>query len=91
MKQEDLIQSIDETLGLIVDVVDEYMMEIQEQLEVTINPEKLLGKPYELWTAQDKILLGQVYGPEPNPLSNLIFNKEYDKVLALEEGELHGI
>ena len=88
MRKDELIGSIDETLALLLDVADEYLDEITEQIEDVGSPEKLIGKPYEVWTPQDFMMLSQVYGGEPNPLSNLIFNKEYKKVLELEAGEL---
>jgi len=70
------------------EVADEYIEEISGQLEDVGNPEKLIDKPYEQWTPQDFQLLSQVYGTkEPNPLSDLIFKKEYEKVIELEKEE----
>ena len=89
MRTDELNKSIDETVTLILNVADAYLGEIEEQLEVTRSPEKLLGKPYEQFTEQDFQILSQVYGEEePNPLSELIFKKSYEQVLALEEEEI---
>jgi len=85
MKKDEFIKVTDETLTLLLEVADEYLEEITEQFEAVGNPEKLIGKPYETWTDQDRTLLSQVYGEEPNPLSRLIFNKEYEKVLTMEQ------
>lgn len=87
--KEELIETIDETLALILSVADEYTEEIADQLEDVGNPEKLIGKPFESWTPEDLNMLSQVYGTEePNVLSNLIFNKKYDEVKSLEEEEI---
>lgn len=66
---------------------------IEEDIEVLShigNPEKLIGKPYEEWTPQDKQRLAQIYGSDDNTLDKFIFKREYEDVLekerALEEG-----
>jgi len=87
MRHSDLIESIDESLALLLDVADDYIDEIAEELAVVNSPEKLIGKPYEQFTPQDFQMLSQVYGDEPNQLSNLIFEKSYKKVKELEEEE----
>jgi len=84
MNADELIKTIDETLGLLVEVADEYVEEIVSQFDIG-SPEKLIGKKYEQWGPQDFANLGQIYGPEPNSLSRLIFRKEYAKVLQMEK------
>ena len=89
MRHSDLIESIDESLALLLDVASEYVDEIAEELAVVASPEKLIGKPYEQFTPQDFQMLSQVYGEgDDTPLAKVVFNKEYEKVLNLEEGEL---
>ena len=88
MRQDEMNKVVDEVIVLMLDVADGYLGEMEEQLEVTRSPEKLLGKPYEQFTPQDFQILSQIYGEEPNPLSELIFKKSYEKVLALEEEEI---
>jgi len=89
MRHSDLIESIDESLALLLDVADDYIDEIAEELAVVNSPEKLIGKPYESWSPNDFNLLSQVYGDgNDTPLSKTIFNNEYKRVLELEEGEL---
>ena len=88
MRHSDLIESIDESLALLLDVADDYIDEIAEELAVVASPEKLIGKPYESWSPNDFNLLSQVYGEEPNALSRLIFNKSYERVQELEAEEL---
>ena len=89
MKQTELTQTIDESLALLLDVASEYIDEIAEELAVVGSPEKLIGKPYEQFTPQDFQMLSQVYGEgDDTPLARVVFNKEYEKVLNLEAGEL---
>ena len=89
MRHSDLIESIDESLALLLDVASEYVDEIAEELAVVASPEKLLGKSYSDWNKTDLELLAQVYGEgDDTPLAKVVFNKEYEKVLNLEEGEL---
>ena len=58
-------------------------------LEDVGNPEKLIGKKYETWDEADFQKLTAIYGGlEPNPLSNFIFKREYDKVLKAESAEV---
>ena len=89
MKRTELTQTIDESLALLLDVASEYIDEIAEELAVVASPEKLIGKNYESWTSQDMMMLSQVYGEgDDTPLARVVFNKEYEKVKELEEGEL---
>jgi len=89
MKKDELVATIDQTLGLLLEVADDYIDEIAEELAVVASPEKLIGKPYESWSPNDFNLLSQVYGDgNDTPLSKTIFNNEYKRVLELEEGEL---
>ena len=69
--------------------VDRLVEELVEPMKDVGNPEALIKKPYEQWTPEDMQMLIQIYGTaEPNPLSDLVFKKEYAKVKALEEEEL---
>ena len=89
MKKDELVATIDQTLGLLLEVADDYIDEIAEELAVVASPEKLIGKPYESWSPNDFNLLSQVYGDgNDTPLARVVFNKEYEKVLNLEAGEL---
>ena len=89
MRQDEMNKVVDEVVALMIDVADDYLSEMEEQLEVTRSPEKLLGKRYEEFTSQDFSILSQIYGEEePNPLSNLIFTREYEKLKILEAEEM---
>ena len=85
MKQTPLTIAIQEVVDLKMRVVDEFLKDIIEPIGDVGNPEKLIGKPYEQWTTADFQALGQIYGKEPNPLSELIFKKSYERVRKLEE------
>lgn len=91
MKQTDLTRAIDEVVALKIRAVDQVIEELVEPLLDLGSPEKIIGKPYESWSEQDFMLLSQVYGEEPNALSNLIFRKKYAEVKELEAGELDGM
>lgn len=85
MKKDEFSKIIDEIIELKVRIADEFIKDVIEPLADIGDPEKLLGKPYEQWTPQDLQMLGSLYGEEPNPLSNLIFKKELEKVKQLEK------
>jgi hypothetical protein len=81
--------AVKEVIDLKMEAVDKIVKEIIEPLRVTDNPEELIGKPYETWTAQDLQMLKSIYGEGNNtPLTNLIFKKTYERVVELERGEL---
>ena len=63
--------------------LDEVISEEIEVLGALGNPEKLIGKPYQEWTIQDKQRLAQIYGKDET-LSKFIFKKEYEYVKELE-------
>jgi len=84
MNETPLTDAMDELIDEEMADIDRFIKEEIEPLGDFGNPEKLIGKPYETWTPQEKQILAQIYGPEPNALSNLIFRKEYEKMLALE-------
>lgn len=85
MKDSRLSRATDEVVELKLSVADSYIKEILEDIGDLGSPEKVIGKPYEQWTPADIQILGQLYGPEPNALSRLIFAKEYKKLQELEK------
>lgn len=84
MRKDWLSEVVQEVVEAKLEAVDEYIEEMIEPIGDIGNPEKLISKPYEQWTGLDLQLLGQVYGPEPNPLSELIFRKEYESLKKME-------
>ena len=85
MKKAALDKAIEQAVNFKLAAVDRLIEELIEPLEVTDNPEDLLGKPFEKWTPQDLELLKRVFGDkEPNRLSNFIFKKTYERVKAME-------
>lgn len=73
-------------------LIEEWKAEIDRFIEQEIepmsdlgNPEKLIKKKYEEWTEQDKVLLGRIYGSEPNPLSKFIADREIEELLRLQQ------
>ena len=90
MKETQLTKAVERVVALKAAAIDKLTEEMIEPLGDVGNPEKLIGKPYEQWTLQDKQILSQIYGTEePNPLSNLIFRREYDKVQKMEAEEVY--
>lgn len=88
MKKPELDKAIDKAIEVKLKAVDQLVKEFIEPLEKVGNPEELIGKPYEQWTAQDFQLLASIYGNSDNtPLANLVFKKEYEKVKKLEAEE----
>ena len=84
MRKDWLSEVVQEVVEAKLEAVDDYLEEMIEPIGDIGNPEKLISKPYEQWTGLDLQLLGQVYGPEPNPLSELIFRKEYESLKKME-------
>ena len=88
MKQTPLTLAINRAIQIKLKAVDRLMKELVEPLEDVGNPEKLIGKKYEDWTAEDLNLLSKIYGTkEPNLLSNLLERKLIDEVIQLEQEE----
>ncbi len=85
VKDESLLKMIDEVVNETSDIVDEVVDEYMEVLEVVANPEKLIGKPYQYWTPQDRQLLTQIYGQENPVLKNFIVRKEVASLKQLEQ------
>ena len=85
MHKTPLTMAVQEIIDLKLSVLDEFIEDVIEPLGEIGNPEKLIGKPYEQWTLYDLQILGQIYGPEPNALSELIFKKAYEEVKTLEK------
>ncbi len=86
MKDTPLTTAIEKAVSVKMKAVDRLVEELVEPLADIGNPEKLIGKPYENWTPSDLQLMIKIYGTqEPNPLSDMIFRKTYDKVKTLEE------
>ena len=80
-----LINIAQELTQKILNVADEFIEQIIEPIGDIGSPEKIVGKKYEEWTSADLLRLGAIYGPEPNALSEFIFNKEYKILKELEE------
>lgn len=64
--------------------VEKLMDDLAGPLKELANPEKLMGRPYDTWTDADKAALRIVYGEGDNPLTNLIAEKEFERVKQLE-------
>ncbi len=85
MKDTQFTKAVDKVIALKMEAVDKFLEKYIEPLAELGNPEKLIGKRYEEWTPEDLKQLAQIYGSkEPNPLSNFLFTKQYEKVKALE-------
>ena len=89
MKDIDFTKMVEKVVALKLETIDKLVEEIVEPLADVGNPEKLIGKPYEQWSAQDLQQLTQIYGSSDNsPLSNLVFRKEFEKVKQMEAEEI---
>ena len=85
MKPSPFSVAISDAIRLKLKAVDKLITDMIEPLEEVGNPETLIHKPYEEWTADDLQKLSIIYsGKEPNPLNRLVFTKEYEKQLAAE-------
>ncbi len=73
MSKPFLTQATEEVLALKLKAVDEWIENVVEPLAEIGNPEKVIGKPYGIWTPEDFQKLYAVYG---KALEKFIFNKE---------------
>ncbi len=88
IKEIDFTKAIDKVVALKMKAVDKLIEDLVEPIADVGNPEKLIKKPYEEWTGQDFQLLSTIYGQsDDSPLANLVFRKEYEKLIKLEEVE----
>jgi len=86
MKKPPLVRVMDKVVALHMKVLDKLIEDLIEPVADVGNPEQLIGKPYETWTPQELQQLIQIYGTqEPNPLSDLVFKKTYERVKEMEE------
>ena len=86
IKKPALAKAMDEVVTLKMQAMDRIINELVEPLADVGNPEELIKKPYEQWTPEDLTMLIKIYGrQEPNPLSNIIFRKTYERVKQMEE------
>ena len=89
MENPILLKAIDHAVSVKLQAVDRLAQRLIEPLAKVGSPENLIGKPFEQWTPVDLAMLTRIYGTaEPNQLSNLIFRKTYERVLALEREEI---
>lgn len=84
-KPSDWTVLVEEAIKETLDAAEAYVKEFIKPIADVGNPEKVMGKPYEEWTEQDKMTAGEIYGPDSEVLNRFIFNKEY-KVLKELEG-----
>ena len=76
-----LVKAADEVINFKMKAVDSLIEELVEPLEKIGNPEKLIDKPYELWTPQDLQSLYQIYGMgNDTPLTKLVVKKSLEKI-----------
>ncbi len=87
MKDVALTSAVKEVVALKMSIVDEYIEDVVEVIENVGSPEKLIGKPYDMWTPQDIQMLTTIYGKgDFSPLQKVIFNREYKHLQELEQG-----
>ncbi len=92
IKNDELLKIMDEVAAESAEIVDEVIDEVVDALEVVANPEKLIGKPYEMWTPVDKQWLAAIYGTEDDSvLAKFIAKKEVAKLRELEKLAKGGI
>jgi hypothetical protein len=65
-------------------VVKQYVESYIKPLTILVNPETLMGRPFETWTPQDHQKLQIVYGPGKNPYTQLILEKQVAMVQQMK-------
>lgn len=92
MNQQTLDELIEEMVSEYIASADEAVAEIVDMLPKIVSPEKLLGKPKELWTAGDIQRLAMIYkGKDEKRLTRSIFEAEYAgyKELMDKQHDIH--
>lgn len=69
----------------VVKVYEKFKKEEIDPIAKIGNPEKIINKPYEQWTPQDKQMLQQVYVYSPEVLIEFIAKKEVDSVWKMQD------
>lgn len=74
---------VDEVIQANLDVVKEYMAELEELFDFG-NPEQVIGKKYEAWNQEDFKKAKAIWGNDPD-ITNWIARKEIKKTERLEQ------
>jgi hypothetical protein len=85
VKDDALIKMMDDTAKEYADIVDSVIQEIIEPLKIVANPEQLIGKPYAMWTPQDRQMLQTIYASNLDKLDKFILNKDLQETVAIEK------
>ena len=84
MKQSAFELAVAKYVELQTKVFQRFEEDFIKPLEDIGSPEKLVGRKYEEWTSEDRKRLIAIYGTDKNPLTDLIFKKDYEGLLAEE-------
>ena len=88
MKSPMFVQAVEKAIETKMAAVDKLIENLVEPLADVGSPEKVMNKKYEDWTPQDLATAIKIYGQgDRTPLTNLIFNKTYERVKKLEATE----
>ena len=79
-KERNLLDEIRDLVEEDMEVLRDLLEEDTEALKLTVNPEKIIGKPSEQWTTEDIQLLRQLFGSD----SKILLDAVYKNVLKLE-------
>ncbi len=82
MSKPFLTQAAEEVIALKLKAVDEWIESVVEPLADIGNPEKMIGKPYAMWSPEDLQTLYAIYG---KALDKFIFQKELKYIQELEK------
>ena len=86
MKSPMFVKAVEKAIEVKMEAVDKLIDNLIDPLADVGNPEKVMNKKYEDWTPEDLATAIKIYGQgEDTPLTRLIFNKTYEKVLKLED------
>ena len=81
----DVKKIIDIETERVLKVYDEFKKKEIDPLADVGNPEKIIGKPYRMWSEQDKQMLRQAYVYSPQDLEEFITKKEVDAVWNIQD------
>lgn len=79
-------RAVEEAIALQMKAIDIVVNDIFEPMVDFGSPEKMIGKPYELWQPEDFQRAATIFGQaKDSKLNHLIFRKKYEYVTTLEQ------
>ena len=81
----DYCDLVEECVKKSKEMADAYIKKHIDPIADMGNPERIIGKPYKMWSEQDKQMLRQAYVYSPEELEEFIAKQEVDAVWSIQD------